>query len=791
LSHFQLRMRGPEMPARSTRVFFKNETSQTLFQTSASLDHGAWTNDIPPPQTIAPGTTGYWESESDGVATGDEGRIQYAIGAKGSQQTFYLHWDNPFSGQNKYNLMVSSGYQAFRDAGAGQNADVNIVFRPAIARTSGFLPSLHGFRFENNFGPGNVPYSLPPLRGSVLDLKYGNARNGLCGGMTDAARDYFQAKIAIPSTRVAPLGEQDPLFIYLVNRLFATFDVDDVSLYLKYMDPAYPDTDENLLNSVGLADGRASVVINTEWPMIRADIDSLVPSPLGLVTVKSVSPGDLGKCHQVLAYGYLEDGMNVTLNICDPNKPLDDTVTIKFNTQDWSKPLNITYDNLGIDGLPVYCFFRTHYTFQRPPVFDPPPQSGRNGPLVRIANHVDVFWAATDGSVRSVWWDVNANHGNWNAQFNVAPPGSAVGGPVVSVARLPNHIDVFWAAPDGSVRSAWWDVNANHGNWNAPFNIAPPGSAVAGPVCAIARTPDHIDVFWAAPDGSVRSAWWDQNANHGGWNAPFNLAPAGSAVAHTVVATARVPDHLDVYWVGPDGAVRSAWWDPGANSGKWNTPFTIAPPGSAVASPVMALIRIPNHADLFWAAPDGSVRTAWWDAALNHSNWNAPFSIAPPGSAKAGQIAALARVPDHIDVFWTAPDGSVRSAWWDQNANKGNWNPPFSIAPPRSAVGDPIALARFAAHMDLFWAAPDGSVRSAWWDQNANHGNWNAPFDIAAPGSANMSVAAIARLPNHMDVFWAAPDGSVRSAWWDQNVNAGKWNAAFDIAPPKSAAGSI
>jgi hypothetical protein len=138
-------------------------------------------------------------------------------------------------------------------------------------------------------------------------------------------------------------------------------------------------------------------------------------------------------------------------------------------------------------------------------------------------------------------------------------------------------------APDGSVRSAWWDLFANGAKWNAPFDIAPAGSARPGTSpAAAARQANHLDVFWAGPDGSVRSAWWDLFANGANWNAPFDIAPAGSARPGTSpAAAARQANHLDVFWAGPDGSVRSAWWDLFANGAKWNAPFNVAPPGSA------------------------------------------------------------------------------------------------------------------------------------------------------------------------------------------------------------------
>jgi len=50
------------------------------------------------------------------------------------------------------------------------------------------------------------------------------------------------------------------------------------------------------------------------------------------------------------------------------------------------------------------------------------------------------------------------------------------------------------------------------------------------------------------------------------------LQLAGSAQG-AVAVVARSPDHLDVFWVGLDGSVGSNWWDAGANNGAWNTPF--------------------------------------------------------------------------------------------------------------------------------------------------------------------------------------------------------------------------
>jgi hypothetical protein len=88
------------MAARSTHVTLNNRTGVNLSKTDDSLDHGIWT-DRPP--TII-GDRGEWESESDGFATGTEGRVTYSIDGGGEVR---LHWDNPFIGSNSYDESVA------------------------------------------------------------------------------------------------------------------------------------------------------------------------------------------------------------------------------------------------------------------------------------------------------------------------------------------------------------------------------------------------------------------------------------------------------------------------------------------------------------------------------------------------------------------------------------------------------------------------------------------------------------------------------------------------------------
>jgi len=218
---------------------------------------------------------------------------------------------------------------------------------------TGFLPSTSGFHFPNAFA------KAPVMRIAVgpQEIPVGNAANGLCGGMAYAARDLFEARVPPPPDRTPP-SEGTPLFRYLVKRLFDSFDLPSgpVKYQLWQWLPR---------GDVWGLRGLSWRTIVQEGPLIRGDIDAGRLSPLGLVRTRSPSPLDLGRNHQVLAYGYeLDEAAGLlTIRVYDPNHPDDDGVALRIRTTDPTRQVDIGYV-AGED--PVYGFFRTRYTFASP-----------------------------------------------------------------------------------------------------------------------------------------------------------------------------------------------------------------------------------------------------------------------------------------------------------------------------------------------------------------------------------------------------------------------------------------
>jgi hypothetical protein len=223
-----------------------------------------------------------------------------------------------------------------------------------------FLPSADGFAFTNSW-PSAPAVSIPTPFGTI---GIGNAASGLCGGMVFAALDYWQAQVPPPVSQPAP---GTPLYQFIVRRLIDSWHIPaGVAEYYQWMN--LPDGDASLTvfgRSVVSQRGVSWRTIAEQWPQVRASLDAGVPAPLGLVTVASANPAQLGRNHQAAACSYQIEGSEVTLQVYDPNSGQDDGVHIRFDTANPTAATTFRH-NLNI-GYPVRGFFLTAYAPVMPP----------------------------------------------------------------------------------------------------------------------------------------------------------------------------------------------------------------------------------------------------------------------------------------------------------------------------------------------------------------------------------------------------------------------------------------
>jgi hypothetical protein len=207
----------------------------------------------------------------------------------------------------------------------------------------------HGFKFPNTY---TTTYNVIPDK-YIPDFIYeGDVKfstQGRCGGMAYAALDYFYAHKLIPgyaSDSEAPPNDI-PLSRYILDRLHDSLDIsllgilkalgsiavsaspagsvsslEEVPRFV-YLTMAPNENKFTILGKCGpgCLPGVRSLT-NSEIPKATRLIDQGKPAVLGLVAASSIS--DIGKNHQVVAYGYTYDKQannQYTFYIYDPNHP--------------------------------------------------------------------------------------------------------------------------------------------------------------------------------------------------------------------------------------------------------------------------------------------------------------------------------------------------------------------------------------------------------------------------------------------------------------------------------------
>jgi hypothetical protein len=300
----------------------------------------------------ATGTNGQVVSQA--IMQGDGNFVLYGPGG------IYI-WDTATDGHpGAYLIIQNDGNVVIYDSVGNPIWATNTNI--ASCFVNGFLPSTAGLQFINRF-PGGIPLLYIDILGAKIPI--GDASNGLCGGMGFTVRDYFEAGWPPPTDTNPPTS--GPLFDFLVRRLFDSFNLPlGPTKYMYLMNPTLPDH-ETILSNAGAPHGRAWVMINEEWPKIKADIDNGHTSPLGLIKIKSKDPTQMGHNHQVLAYGYELDCTDLTILLYDPNYPKDNNVSMTLNIADPQRSTSITHSK----GETIFCFFRPEYTFVSPPNVPP------------------------------------------------------------------------------------------------------------------------------------------------------------------------------------------------------------------------------------------------------------------------------------------------------------------------------------------------------------------------------------------------------------------------------------
>ncbi|MFT3945199.1 MAG: hypothetical protein QM705_15450 [Ancrocorticia sp.] len=289
------------------------------------------------------------------------------------------------------------------------------------------------------------------------------------------------------------------------------------------------------------------------------------------------------------------------------------------------------------------------------------------------------------------------------------------------MSRSPNDINLFVIDTKGNVCHAWWYPEQGWSCVGGQWQVLGRNAGAGAPIAAIARTPDHLDVFLTGTNGVVyTSNWasgrdwssltshnnsWEPISQHFGANAPVTV------VAYT-------PEDLHLFITGPDGKVYCSSW---AEDAYWDDLWVPLGDQFAPGTPITAIGRDDSIIDLLAVDKNGKIVTnQWcmseaWYSQRNGGKWLEIGSDAVPGTT----VAVVARNPNHLDAIVTDRYGILRHTWWDPNPGwhsitqaGGAWN---IIGGSLHASATLALTSRNADNMDAFCPGKDGHIYTASW----------------------------------------------------------------------------
>jgi hypothetical protein len=318
--------------------------------------------------------------------------------------------------------------------------------------------------------------------------------------------------------------------------------------------------------------------------------------------------------------------------------------------------------------------------------------------VARTADRIDVFAVAKDGRTMTNWQDTAHGWAGWSHISGGHASAFGAGSPITAVHRVAQTVEVFTLGGDNHV---WRAFSSGSSAWSTWTEV--PGGLLCWPgstVTAVARDSNHLDLFAIGADGRVMTTWW--NSTGGYPNSWFVVGGDGPTVAlgSTVTAIARNPNHIDVFMVGNgDNRPRVASWDAATGWTGWLTLGTTHLRSDAA---ITTLARDSNHVDLFSTDLSGRIVTTWWN---NSVGWAPEWIFVDSQFVAAGStVTAIARSSTHIDLFAVGKDNQVRSVYWDAATNWTHWFNVGTLADVNSHVG---VVSRLADHIDLFIVSGD------------------------------------------------------------------------------------
>jgi hypothetical protein len=373
---------------------------------------------------------------------------------------------------------------------------------------------------------------------------------------------------------------------------------------------------------------------------------------------------------------------------------------------------------------------------------------------------------------------------------------SQPGTSIAAVAPSAERLDLFTVARNGGVHHAWWGPPFNGGQWNDWARLDNGFSVPVGSPTTVHARPGLLELFVFGLGSAVQmrqGAIVPTGLNWLPWNTvPGNAGLPGAPVRPGVTAVSPLLGRLILLTLDKNGTPFAIRREPDQTWSNWYALDSTGTPTFPVSTSVPAVVNTANvHIWLLGPWHHGDVQEKVGGPAYLSGDWNSWNALPPQPIPPYSPVTAIARSDLDIDIFVVAEDGSIQGFGLHKptgasaHVRDANW---FRIGTLSVPIRSPVAaVARGPQHLDLFVVGKDGRIYQASWDPQSNDGLWSDWTAISAADQtfpARAPIAAVNRRPGHLDLFVVGHNGGVYSAWWDQDPNAQWPQKPFVIKPP-------
>jgi hypothetical protein len=401
----------------------------------------------------------------------------------------------------------------------------------------------------------------------------------------------------------------------------------------------------------------------------------------------------------------------------------------------------------------VYSTFWNYQTGGWSPDWFPVPGPGpfdirqQVAAVARTPQNLDLFIVGDNGLIYTTYW---TQAGSWNSNWFAVPGATTfdvANQQVAAVSRAPGNIDLFAVHGDGKVYTTYWNQAAGwNKEWFPVGKLSP--FDVRQKVAVVSRTPQNLDLFIVGDNGTVYTTYWTQA---GGWNADWFPLPGATTfdVTHqSVVAVSRAPGNMDLFAMHGDGKVYSTYW---SQAGGWSQGWFQVPGQmtfDAANQHVTAVSRSSVNLDLYVIGGQNIVYSAYWNGS--GGGWSPEWGPVPgqPVPAIAAnphpQVAVVSHGAHNLDVFVFGADGH---AWTNFFCPRN----PMTLDVTTGGV--PVGNAN-QERLELDILATDGLVTETSWSMRRNGApvpgsggstpsgaEWKQVTPILEPGDYDVTVS--------------------------------------------------